>query len=152
MSCTHSFRKIISTHRWKTEKDLMTYRFKCKSCGHKWIVYYKKDTEKEIPVYELDSKRISRFSADEIKQVLLDTRANGEIAKYWGVSTQAIQQVKTGKSYKHIHPEIPRKESKPIPILSCKHCKFWGNNSCSLDFPEAGGGFADECAYYEKEC
>lgn len=150
MSCTHSFRKIVSTYRWKSKKGLMTYLFRCKCCSHMWTAYYDTTIRKEISQFELPKNAPIKFSEEDVRSILLDTRNDAEIGKYWGVTHQSIQQIKTGKSYKRVCPEIPRRVPKAMPVLSCKQCGFWGNGGCSLDVPEAGDGFADECSFFKK--
>jgi hypothetical protein len=34
------------------------------------------------------------------------------------------------------------------PQLSCFNCTHWSRGACGMDFPEAGGSFADECSCY----
>ena len=153
MSCTHSFRNIVSTYRWKSKEGLLTYWFRCKSCDHKWTVYYDTINKQELQQFELPQEAICRpvkFSEEDIRSILLDGRNDAEIGKYWGVTHQSIQQIKTGKSYKRICPEIPRRAPKRLPVLSCRQCGFWWGGACSLDVPEAGDGFADECSFFKK--
>jgi hypothetical protein len=109
--------------------------------------------KQELQQFELPREAICKpikFSEEDIRQILLDTRPYAQIARYWGTARQSIQQIKTGKSYRRVCPEIPRRVPKAMPVLSCRQCGFWGNAGCSLDVPEAGDGFADECSFFKK--
>jgi len=35
------------------------------------------------------------------------------------------------------------------PSLTCSNCVYWSNESCSMQYPEAGGKFAFECSLFE---
>lgn len=35
-----------------------------------------------------------------------------------------------------------------LASIHCDSCTYWGNDGCSMDFPEAGGKFAGECSLY----
>ena len=38
-----------------------------------------------------------------------------------------------------------------LPLIQCDSCTYWGDNGCSMDFPEAGGKFAGECSVYTSQ-
>lgn len=38
-----------------------------------------------------------------------------------------------------------------LASIYCDSCTYWGNNGCSMDFPEAGGKFAGECSLYTPQ-
>ncbi len=162
--CTHTFRKIISTYKWKNGSSIRSYRLRCKCCGVKWNVYYDIKLGKEvIPSTLSDNRPLNpkRFTPDEVKLVLTDPRSGAELAEIFGVSHQAVSKIRNGLVYKDLWPEIPRVSNRerqritpPLPKASkvnCRDCVHWWQKKCSLDVPEAGGYFADECSYFEAE-
>lgn len=40
---------------------------------------------------------------------------------------------------------------KRLHLVQCDSCIYWGNDGCSMDFPEAGGKFAGECSVYTSQ-
>jgi len=150
--CTHTFRRIISTHNWKNQPYTRTYFLCCKCCGHRWKVYYDTKKNKEVPL----PPRYKWLSTDDVHFILTDPRPGTEIAKILKVTHQTISQVRTGQSHKHLFPELPRSNSSRRSKLvgkdgkSCRNCKHWWRGSCGLDIPEAGGAFASDCSYLEE--
>ena len=150
--CTHTFRKIVSTHNWKNKRNIRTYALRCRCCGHRWKVYYDIKKNKEVPL----PPRYKWLSTDDVHFILTDPRPGKEIAKILKVTHQTISQVRTGQSHKHLFPEIVRKNSGGKSKLvgkdgkSCRSCKHWWKGNCDLDIPEAGGSFASDCPYFEE--
>jgi hypothetical protein len=35
--------------------------------------------------------------------------------------------------------------------LNCSTCTHWAHNKCGMDFPEAGGAFANDCSCYQVD-
>ena len=155
--CTHTFRKVVSTHRWHS-KNVMTYWLRCKSCGHKWKVYYDPKKQREIP----QSKQVMppsrrRLTALEVRLALLDPRSTLAVAKDLGVTHQTIGYIRTGVYRADLWPDIPRQARERLRVVrrtgahGCKTCEYWSHGTCSFDFPEAGmPGFAEECNYYTQ--
>lgn len=149
--CTHTFRKINSTHNWKNQPNIRTYFLRCKCCGYRWKIYYDTKTNKEVPL----PPRYKWLSTDDIHFILTDSRPGSEIAKILKVTHQAISQVRRGQSHKHLFPEIPRNSISSEPEFvdrdrkSCRDCEHWWKGHCDLDIPEAGSAFASDCSYFE---
>ena len=57
----------------------------------------------------MSSKFVGRFSDDQIAEILLSRESDAKIAEKFGVSRASIGQIKTGKVYKNVHPEIQRR-------------------------------------------
>jgi len=162
--CTHTFRKILSTHRWHA-KNLVTYWLRCKSCGHKWKVYYDCSKQREIQLKREHMPPTRRRLTDlEVRLVLLDPRSTAAVAKDLGVSHQSVGYIRRGVCRADMWPDLPRQTSthvvrKPTARVvrksnahGCKSCAFWDKGTCSFGFPEAGmAGFAEECNYYYTE-
>ena len=174
--CSHTFRKIISSYDWKNNSPIRTYWLRCKSCGHKWSVYFDKKLQREVEVSKMsDSRPLNnrRLTPAEVHKVLLDKRSNMAMAKELGISPQAVSQIRNGTAYKYLWPEVPRVPSShvrgPSPVrpqrvivkevvvvkaapkeevLYCKNCTHWWQKKCGLDIPEAGHLFANDCSFY----
>jgi hypothetical protein len=153
--CTHTFRKIVSTHKWQS-KDLITYWLRCKSCGHKWKVYYDPAKQQEIqPKRDAMPPSQRRLTDLEVRLVLLDPRSTALVAKDLGVSHQAVGYIRTGVYRADVWPDIPRQPRQNVvrrtDAHGCKSCTYWDKGACSFDLPEAGmPGFAEECNYFTQ--
>jgi hypothetical protein len=142
----------------------MTYWLVCKCCGFKWKVHYDTVLHKEVTVMRMsDSRPLNqkRLTPAEVRMILLDQRSGVQLGKFLDVSPQSIHQVRTGKAYRDLWPELPRivpdrqyvKYEKKVDDskLSCKSCVHWWQGRCSLEVPEAGGAFAEDCSFYQNE-
>jgi hypothetical protein len=152
--CTHSFRRITNIHQWKHKPALHTYRFQCKCCGHRWNVYFDRTTKKEIQVSLKDfPNNRRRFTPAEIKKILEDWRFDHTLAKAMDVPLQTITSIRTGRTYKDLCPEIPRRGIKQRQQQGngCVKCKHWHKDTCDFDIPEAGeAGFFTECSLFSE--
>ena len=155
--CTHTFRKILSTHKWQS-KELVTYWLRCRSCGHKWKVYYDRSTQKEIrQTKEVMPPSRRRLTDLEVRLVLLDPRSTPALAKDLGTTHQTIGYIRNGVYRADLWPDIPRQTNERLRVVrrtgahGCQKCQHWHRGTCSFDFPEAGmPGFAEECNYYTQ--
>lgn len=160
--CTHAFRKIVNVHKWKS-KDLFTYWFVCKSCGHRWKLYYDRTNRKEVvSSRDLMPPSCRRLTELEVRLALLDPRSAAAVARDIGVSKQAIGYIRTGVYRADLWPEIQREPRRYHDLneeiyadtdgLTCRSCSFWEKGACSLAIPEATvEGFAMECAYFQQQ-
>jgi len=162
--CTHTFRKIISTYNWANGSSIRSYRLRCRCCGFRWTVHYDTKLNKEVIATRMSDSRIlnqKKLTEAEVKLILTDERSGPALAKLFGVTHQAINQVRTGKTHQQVLPELPRKfpqghyQSAPGKVeskkLNCRDCAHWWQKRCSLDVPEAGATFADECSFYQVD-
>ena len=164
--CTHTFRKIISTYKWANGSTIRSYRLRCKCCGYRWSLHYDTVLKQEVQVSKMSDHRPlnqKRFTPTEVRTILTDSRSGAELAEFFGVTHQSISQVRTGKSYSDLWPELPRRgtpSAKPEPVkkevmesklLNCRTCTHWWQKRCSLDVPEAGGTFAEDCSFYQVD-
>jgi len=93
---------------------------------------------------------VGRFNDEQIAEILLSREPDSKVAERMGVSRATIGQIKTGKSYKNVHPEIQRRLGR-----SCFKCKNWKNNACLFEFPdpiEEGPKAANYCSLYQLSC
>ena len=90
---------------------------------------------------------VGRFNDEQIAEILISPETDAAIAKRMGVSRASIGQIRTGKSYKNVHPEIQRRLGR-----SCLKCKNWKNSACMFEFPdpvEDGPQAANYCSLYQ---
>lgn len=161
--CTHTFRKIISTHNWKNNSPIRTYWLSCKTCGHRWKVHFDRSLKREVVLSKDSANRPlnhKKLIAEEVRLILTDMRSNSEIARELGVSHQSVHQVRVGMTHRDVHPELPRNIPRPqakrkriddSSSISCRDCVHWWQGGCGLEVPEAGGAFATECSYFGAE-
>lgn len=164
--CTHTFRKITSTHNWKNDSPIRTYWLKCKCCGHRWIVYYDRELNREVIVEKDSANKIlnaKKLTPEDVKLILTDQRSGAELARELGVTHQSVNQVRVGMTYRELWPELKRRIPKPRPArrrltasdkisgIDCRNCAHWWQGHCDLDVPEAGGDFASDCSYFNSD-
>lgn len=164
--CTHTFRKILSTHNWKNNSPIKTYWLKCKCCGHKWTVYFDRKLNKEVIVDKDSISRplsVKKLTSEDVRLILTDPRSGAELAKELGVTHQSVNQVRLGMTHRQLWPELkrhvptPRVRRRPapatdeIPSIDCRNCAHWWQGRCDLDVPEAGGDFAADCSYFNSD-
>lgn len=152
--CTHSFRRITNIHQWKHNPKLHTYRFQCKCCGHRWNVYLDRTAKKEVQISLKDfPNNRRRFTPAEIKKILEDWRFDRTLATAMDVPVQTITSIRTGRTYKDLCPEIPRRglHQRQQQGNGCVKCKHWYRDTCGFDIPEAGeAGFFTECSLFSE--
>jgi hypothetical protein len=162
--CTHTFRKIISTHNWKNNSSIKTYWLKCKCCGHKWTVYYDRNLKCEVMVDKDSLSRplaLKKLTPEDVRLILTDDRSGAELARELGVTHQSVNQVRVGMTHRELWPELKRRIPAPrpprrkavdeAPAIDCRNCAHWWHGHCDLGMPEAGNGFADECSYFKAD-
>jgi hypothetical protein len=99
-----------------------------------------------------------RSLSDEIVyRILTETCNNSEMARRVGTTRQTVQQIRTGKSYSNLFPEIPRNTG--TGNMSCYKCYHRRKNvseedpnPCSFRFPEpliVGVFYARECNLFQ---
>jgi len=88
-----------------------------------------------------------RFTDDQIEEILTSPDSDKKVAKRFGISRSSVGQIRTGKTYKNVRPEIQRRLGR-----SCFKCKNWKNNACMFEFPdpiEEGPQAANYCSVYQ---
>jgi hypothetical protein len=82
---------------------------------------------------------------------MLSDKSTLALAAEYGISHQAISQVRLGQTYSYIYLEL---QEQGLAFAGqggvfCDGCKHWGKGGCGFDFPDAGGDFATDCVLYE---
>ena len=90
---------------------------------------------------------VGKFNDEQIAEILLSKEPDSKVAERMGVSRASIGQIRTGKSYISVHPEIQRRLGR-----SCLKCKNWKNSACMFEVPdpiEDGPQAANYCSLYQ---
>jgi hypothetical protein len=96
-----------------------------------------------------------KLTDEQIIEILLTTTSDSLASRLYGVSRQAVNNIRTGKSFREIRPDIPRRKlqvkTKDLNI-SCLKCSHWDQERCSFGFPDPvseGVQAAEDCAMYQ---
>lgn len=96
----------------------------------------------------------NRLLPSDVIYILQSSDSDAVLAQRLGVSRQAVNNVRTGKSYRMVAPQLPRRD---LPLggrtdgLMCTSCDFWNGRGCEFGFPEPLRDlrFAGECSMYD---
>lgn len=94
-----------------------------------------------------------RFDDETIRDILLSDESNVRAGVRYGCTRELIRQIRTGRLYGDVLPDIPRRRSQSRTMV-CTKCKHWEIDLCGFGFPdplEEGPGFAADCSMYERE-
>lgn len=137
--CDHRNNRILSTG---LNYDGTRYKVRlCKDCGHRW---------KEGRVYAQRRK----LSDEDVLEILATPRTVSDriMADRFGVSREAVRQVRAGLIHATVAAEIDRSEAGRL----CSSCSFFDlEGGCLMQFPdfdELGPAFARECNAYVTSC
>lgn len=108
-----------------------------------------------------------RLPREKAKQLVYDVLTSGlsekEVAVNHGVHISVVQRVATGVMYSNVLPELVRRKplsgNRPGPMTArlrsstCHDCRLFGDDVCSLGFPEASSHKAAmRCAaFWDKD-
>ena len=95
---------------------------------------------------QISEKR--RLTRDQVRYVLESALTDRAIAKELGVVHGVIGNIRNGKTYGELFPELPRRTNR-----RCATCIHWMDSNCSFGFPEPkkeGHLFAALCHYFEE--
>lgn len=94
----------------------------------------------------------SRLKPSDVIYILQCPDSDADVAHRLGVSRQTINNIRIGRSYKHLAPQLARRE---VPNYAregalCTECNFWDGYGCSFQLPESLKDlrFAQECSMY----
>jgi len=88
-----------------------------------------------------------KLTPDQVLRVLTDPMQQHALAVELGVSDTTIYRVRSGFSYQHLHPGVPRPTA-PDPTLSCTMCVHFSGDRCQMAFPE----FRSKQTYAAGDC
>lgn len=91
-----------------------------------------------------------RLKPQDVIYILQSEDNDGVVAQRLGVSRQAVNHVRCGKSYRKVAPQLPRRDTASYTTggALCTECRFWAGYGCSFGFPEPLKDlrFAQECS------
>lgn len=82
--------------------------------------------------------------------MILSDKSTLALAADYGISHQAISQIRLGHVYTEVHASL-EKQGHRLPSHDkklCVDCQHWGRYGCSFGFPDAGDDFATDCDLY----
>jgi hypothetical protein len=89
----------------------------------------------------------------QLSLMVLESRANGSARRRRKACTKCGHRLTTYEITQEEYRQLKGKgKSKPAATpheLNCSTCVHWREGGCGMDFPEAGGWFADECSCYQ---
>lgn len=146
-SCKSEHYKIIDSRlkpdgsRWR--------RYFCKDCKERWSTF---STGKDVePIVRFPPVKSRCLTFEQAKNIMLSDRSTLALAADYGISHQAISQIRLGQTYSYIYLEL---QEQGFALAGqggvlCDGCKHWSGGGCGFDFPDAGGDFATDCVLYE---
>lgn len=100
-----------------------------------------------------------RRTPEEVREILLSEETAAVLAERYGCTESALGQIRLGKAYADLWPEIPRRgfiaASATPGALSCLNCTHWrgGAKPCAEGVPDASErdpGFANYCEFHAR--
>ena len=81
---------------------------------------------------------------------MLSGKSTLALAEQYGITHQAISQIRLGHTYANIYREL--QEGGFVVSshgkLLCKDCVHWKKDACGFGFPDAGDDFATDCSLF----
>lgn len=128
-------------------------RYECLVCGHRWTKFYENDSDPRVLLVRKTAPEIRHLTTRQAVFVMLSDKSSAALAAKYGVTRQAIDKVRTGKTYTEVYKRL---ESKGRRLRSkgrfvCEQCVHWhAERGCDFDFPDAGGDFATDCSLFRQ--
>ena len=78
-----------------------------------------------------------KLTEEQVLYVLTSPLTNIQVADELGVTTSTIQKIRTGDTWTHVFPDVPR-PGRGVKRVgpSCRDCVHYLRDACSLGFPE----------------
>lgn len=129
-------------------------RYGCQVCEYRWTVYEKiEGAEVKVPIKRAGPPPRRMFTDKQAATIMLSTESRAALANFYGVSRQAIDSVKTGKTYTHVYNKLKAtgETVARVSTAMCVECvHWWGERGCTFGFPDAGDDFAMDCFVFER--
>jgi len=94
-----------------------------------------------------------QLKVSEVEEVLLSTESMAALARRFGVSSEAIRNIKANNSYQDVYKRLvlEGKLQQVDDALLCVACAHWlGERGCDFGFPDAGDDFATDCYLFRR--
>jgi hypothetical protein len=125
-------------------------RHACRSCTHRWTTL--DGPLPDRPTYQPRATPYSPRGLTErdIVAILLSPEPDPTLASLYNCSRQSISNIRLGRTFPTVRPDIPRRtsvRSSHAPGPTCTTCSHWSGTSCTFGFPEAvtDPTFARDC-------
>lgn len=97
-----------------------------------------------------------KITPTDVVYILQSEASDHELAKRLNVSRQSISNIRAGRAYAKVAPQLPRRVQAPVYKRhgeTCLDCPFWDGHGCQFRFPEPLKDlrFAQECSMYQIE-
>jgi hypothetical protein len=124
----------------------------CHTCSARWTTFDGPIPPVPPPKPRTTFHSYRGFTPTTIREILLSPESDRAIALLYGCTRQAIWDIRTGRTFRYLHPDIPRRtprshtHSGPL----CSACTHFSASVCSFGYPEAleEPTFASECDLY----
>ena len=118
-----------------------------KSNCRKNITIYPNETG---PVHKQGHQRM--LSDEQVMEILQSDRPHTHLAADHGCSAATIRDVRIGRRYANVCPDLPRRTEWVGPRRFCADCIHHLGGKCSMGFPEARRpSYAQICSIYEQK-
>jgi hypothetical protein len=124
-------------------------RHHCNTCLERWTTHESNAVPARGPRRRGASHKRA-LSPAEAADVILSDKSTLALAADYGISHQAISQIRLGHVYTEVHAHL-EKQGHRLPSHGkklCNDCRHWGRYGCSFGFPDAGDDFATDCDLY----
>ena len=124
-------------------------RYHCNTCLERWTNHESNAFPVKAPRLRL-LYRTRSLSPGQAAAVMLSDKSSLALAAEYGITHQAISQIRLGRVYADVYARLKeqghklRSHGKQL----CADCKHWTQAGCGFNFPEAGGDFATDCDLY----
>lgn len=129
-------------------------RHLCLDCSHRWTTWDGPRPKQGAALGEHRPRRPGlppRLTDEQVRMILERRDLSGKtLAKMLERTPEAIRQVRRGKAYRDVLPDLPRWRRASAQGASCYICSHW-SAGCQMGFPdpmEEGPGFAGDCSLY----
>lgn len=102
------------------------------------------------PVHKQGHQRM--LSDEQVVEILQSDRPHTHLAADHGCSAATIRDVRIGRRYANVRPDLPRRTEWVGPRRFCADCIQYLGGKCSMGFPEAKRpSYAQICSVYEQK-
>jgi len=128
-------------------------RYKCLACGYRWTVFYEGACDRRVRLVRRKAPERRVLTMRQAVYVMLSEKSSATLAEKYGVTRQAIDLVRHGKTYCEVYKKLQQKGRKLRTggRYVCEQCVHWrGDSRCDFGFPDAGGDFATDCSLFRQ--
>lgn len=154
MSCPHckSERVVVLESRIKANGDRRR-RYKCEVCLERWTVFESADVPVKPKGRIYGPSPTRALTEKQAVDIMLSSKSSSALAADYGITRQAIDLVRTGKTYANVYTRLQSEgySLRSSGSLLCETCVHWSDGrGCDFEFPDAGGDFATDCYLYRN--